>query len=78
MIAVATLIGIDVSRKWLDGFCVPCGRSFRLPNLPDGHMRLIGIIQDLPAPLRIGFEGSEDQDMCSSKPHSPPHVITRP
>ncbi len=61
MIAAATLIGIDVSRDWLEGFCLPCGRRFRLPNSPEGHMRLIGIIQDLPAPLRIGFEGCEDQ-----------------
>jgi transposase len=62
MIAAATLIGIDVSRDWLNGFCVPCGRRFKLPNSPDGHVRLIGIIQDLPAPLRIGFEATGGQE----------------
>ena len=62
MTAAATLIGIDVSRDWLDGFCLPCGRRFRLPNSPDGHMNLIGIIQDLPAPLRIGFEAIGGQE----------------
>lgn len=62
MIAAATLIGIDVSRDWLDGFCLPCGRRFRLPNSPDGHMRLIGIIQDLPAPMKIGFEATGGQE----------------
>ena len=62
MIAAATLIGIDVSRNWLDCFCLPCSRRFRLPNSPDGHMRLIGIIRDLPAPLRIGFEATGGQE----------------
>ena len=61
MIAAATLVGIDVSRDWLDGFCLPCGRRFRLPNSPEGHARLAEIIQDLPAPSRIGFEGGEDR-----------------
>lgn len=62
MVAAATLIGIDVSRDWLDGFCLPCGRRFRLPNSPEGHMRLIGIVQDLPAPLKIGFEATGGQE----------------
>ena len=61
MIAAATLVGIDVSRDWLDGFCLPCGRRFRLPNSPEGHAHLAEIIQDLPAPSRIGFEGGEDR-----------------
>ena len=62
MITAATLIGIDVSRDWLDGFCLPCGHRFRLPNSPDGHVCLIGIIQDMPAPLRIGFEATGGQE----------------
>lgn len=62
MIAAATVIGIDVSRNWLDGFCLPCGHRFRLPNSPDGHVCLIEIIQDLPAPLRIGFEATGGQE----------------
>ena len=53
MIAAATLVGIDVSRDWLDGFCLPRGRRFRLPNPPAGHTRQVEIIQDLPAPSRI-------------------------
>lgn len=49
---------MDVSRDWLDGFCLPCGRWFRLPNSPQGHARLAEIIQDLPAPSRVGFEAT--------------------
>lgn len=62
MIAAATLVGIDVSRDWLDGFCLPCGRRFRLPNSPEGHAHLAEIIQDLPAPSRVGFEATGGQE----------------
>lgn len=62
MITAATLIGIDVSRDWLDGFCLPCGRRFRLPNSAEGHARLTEIIAALPAPFRIGFEATGGQE----------------
>jgi transposase len=62
MITAATLIGIDVSRDWLDGFCLPCGRRFRLPNSADGHARLAEIIEALPAPSKIGFEATGGQE----------------
>lgn len=62
MITAATLIGIDVSRDWLDGFCLPSGRRFRLPNSADGHARLAGIIAALPAPAKIGFEATGGQE----------------
>lgn len=62
MIATATLVGMDVSRDWLDGFCLPCGRRFRLPNSPEGHARLAEIIQALPAPSRVGFEATGDYE----------------
>lgn len=39
-------------------FCLPCGRRLRHPNSSDSNMRLIGIIQDLLAPLRICFEAT--------------------
>ena len=62
MMAVATLIGIDVSRDWLDGFCLPCGRRFRLPNSAGGHARLAEMIRASPAPSRIGFEATGGQE----------------
>jgi transposase len=62
MITAGTLIGIDVSRDWLDGFCLPCGRRFRLPNSADGHARLAGIIEALPTPSKVGFEATGGQE----------------
>ncbi len=62
MSAAATLIGTDVSRDWLDGFCVPCGRRFRLPNSADGHAHLVEIIEAVPAPSGIGFEATGGQE----------------
>lgn len=32
MIAEITLLGIDVSPDWLDGFCLPAQQRFRHPN----------------------------------------------
>ncbi len=35
------IIGIDVSRDWLDIHCLPDGRQLRLPNTKDGHAKLV-------------------------------------
>ena len=35
------VIGIDVSRDWLDIHCLPGGERFRLPNAPDGHAKAV-------------------------------------
>lgn len=32
MIAATTIVGIDVSRNWLDGLYLPDQDRFRLPN----------------------------------------------
>ncbi|RWY34461.1 IS110 family transposase, partial [Falsigemmobacter intermedius] len=61
MIPAATVIGIDVSRDWLDGFCVQSGRRLRLPNTAAGHAQLLAQLEDLAQPVRVGFEGREDQ-----------------
>ena len=34
------VIGIDVSRDWLDLHCLPDDRRLRLPNTPDGHQQM--------------------------------------
>ena len=39
------IIGIDVSRDWLDIHCLPDGRRLRLPNAPEGHARLVDLAQ---------------------------------
>lgn len=37
------VIGIDVSRDWLDIHCLPDGKRLRLPNAPDGHARVASL-----------------------------------
>jgi transposase len=61
MIAGATVVGIDVSRDWLDGFCSPGDQRFRLANSAEGHSQLIAMIRGMPGPVRVGFEGSEER-----------------
>ncbi|MEO9779699.1 MAG: hypothetical protein ABJH07_23975 [Sedimentitalea sp.] len=37
MVSRARIIGIDVSRDWLDIHCLPDGRRLRIPNTEKGH-----------------------------------------
>jgi len=62
MIPAATVIGIDISRDWLDGFCAPSGRRLRLPNTAAGHAQLLTQLQDLAQPVRVGFEATGGQE----------------
>ncbi|MGC5749945.1 IS110 family transposase [Gluconobacter sp. NFX36] len=57
-----TVIGIDVSRDWLDGFCLPEKQRFRFQNSPDGHARLLETLQSMPDGLKIGFEATGGQE----------------
>jgi hypothetical protein len=45
MISETTILGIDVSRDWLDGFCLPSQNRFRHPNTADSHTALVAMIQ---------------------------------
>ena len=49
MLAATTVVGIDVSRDWLDGFCLPGLQRFRLANSPEGYKNLILMIRQMPA-----------------------------
>lgn len=62
MIAATTMIGIDVSRDWLDGFCSSSGRHFRLPNSCEGHIQLLAHLQLMPGSVRVGFEATGGQE----------------
>ena len=62
MIAARTIVGIDVSRDWLDGFGLPRGTRFRLANSAEGHEELISIIRQKSAPVQIGFEATGGQE----------------
>lgn len=57
-----TIIGIDVSRDWLDGFCLPGKQRFRLQNSPDGYARLLETLQSMPDGLKVGFETTGGQE----------------
>ena len=61
MIAATTVVGIDVSRDWLDGFCFPGEQRFRLANSAEGHELLVAAIREMPGQVKVGFEGSEEQ-----------------
>jgi transposase len=62
MIAEPTVIGIDVSRDWLDGFVLPDCRRFRLANTKEGHDRLVTLIERIPGPVSVGFEATGGQE----------------
>jgi transposase len=62
MIAAATIMGIDVSRDWLDGFCLPGKQRFRHPNTAEGHVELITALQCLSGPVKVGFEATGGQE----------------
>ena len=58
MISEITILGIDVSRDWLDGFCLPSQKRFRHPNNPEGHSALVKMMQQLSGPVKVGFEAT--------------------
>lgn len=45
-LAQTAIIGIDVSRDWLDTCLVPSERQYRIPNTPDGHRAVLKLAQD--------------------------------
>ena len=58
MISKITILGIDVSRDWLDVFCLPSQKRFRHLNNPEGHSALVKMIQQLSGPVKVGFEAT--------------------
>ena len=62
MIAELTILGIDVSRDWLDGFFHPDQERFRQPNTADGHVALISMLQHLPGQIKVDFEATGGQE----------------
>jgi transposase len=66
MITATTVVGIDVSRDWLDGFCFPGEQRFRLANSAEGHELLVAAIREMPGPIKIGFEATGGQEWVLS------------
>ena len=54
------IIGIDVSRDWLDIHCLPDGQRSRLPNTDDGHARLAELAHSMDA--LVCFEATGGQE----------------
>lgn len=62
MIAQTTVVGIDVSRDWLEGFVLPEGQRFRFANTASGHENLIALIRRVTGSVKIGFEATGGQE----------------
>ena len=59
-ISPGQVIGIDVSRDWLDIHCLPDGRRLRLPNAPDGHAQVASLARRRNA--LVCFEATGGQE----------------
>jgi hypothetical protein len=58
MVSQDPIIGIDVSRDWLDIRVLPDDQRQRLPNTAEGHAYLVDIASKLGVIVR--FEGYKD------------------
>ncbi|WP_370161435.1 IS110 family transposase [Limimaricola soesokkakensis] len=56
----SAIIGIDVSRDWLDVHCLPDGQRLRLPNTAEGHAALASLASDRRA--MVCFESTGGQE----------------
>ncbi|TMV09188.1 IS110 family transposase [Ruegeria sediminis] len=54
------MIGIDVSRDWLDIHCLPDGHRLRFPNTAEGHARLTDVATERRA--LVCFESTGGQE----------------
>lgn len=78
--------GLEKTRDWLDGFCLPGQKRFKHPNNSDGHSALVAMIQQIPGHVKVGFEATGGQEWCSgqnflqqkSRPFSCPRRRSRP
>lgn len=57
-----SVVGIDASRDWLDGFWFSAERRFRLPNSAEGHEQLISAIREMPGAVKVGFGAMVGQE----------------
>ena len=61
------IIGIDVSRDWLDIHCLPEGHWERLPNAADGHEQLAGIARDKQAVVCFEATGGQEWRLWAAR-----------
>lgn len=65
-LAHPTIIGIDVSRDWLDIHCLPGGQRQRLPNTEKGHAQLVDLAASLTALVCFEATGGQEWRLWSA------------
>lgn len=60
------IIGIDVSRDWLDIHCLPDGQKLRLPNTDQGHARLVDLAQSISGLVCFEATGGQEWRLWSA------------
>lgn len=60
------IIGIDVSRDWLDIHCLPGGQRQRLPNTEEGHAQLAHLAASLTALVCFEATGGQEWRLWSA------------
>ena len=59
-VSQTTVIGIDVSRDWLDFHCLPDGVRRRMPNNPEGHAAVADLAHERD--VIVCFESTGGQE----------------
>ena len=68
MIAETTVLGIDVSRDWLDGFCLPGHKRFRHPNTAEDHIALVAMtVSAAPRFISLSPESRQSGEFMAHK-----------
>lgn len=60
------IIGIDVSRDWLDFQCLPSNQRLQLPNSEDGHARVGDLAKSACALVRFEATGGQEWRLWSA------------
>lgn len=60
------VIGIDVSRDWLDVYCLPDGHRVRVPNAPAGHAAVADLARDRDAVVCFESTGGQEWQLWAT------------
>ena len=60
------VIGIDVSRDWLDLHCLPDGHRGRTPNTPAGHAVVVALARDRDAVVCFESTGGQEWQLWAA------------
>lgn len=65
-VSQAKVMGIDVSRDWLDIHCLPEGKRVRLANTPEGHEQVAQLALELGALVCFEATGGQESRLWST------------